>query len=79
MDVGHIECRISDVAGQTHHEIIIHNLLVDIDNIDIGLGHGHGNACNDADLVLAGHGQNANLLCFFLFGLSHTGSPDTDA
>ena len=61
LDIWQVDNRIGDIAGQAHHEIFVHDLLADVDDVDIGPGHGVGDTGDDAHLVLAGNGQDTNL------------------
>ncbi len=67
----HIGGGVGDVAGHCHDEIVFHDALADVDDIDVGFGHGAADAGDDADLVLAGDGDNAYLPCFTVLFLSH--------
>lgn len=67
----HIGGGLCDVAGHGHNEIVFHDALADVDDIDICLGHCDADTCDDADFVPAGYGNNANLPCFCILFSSH--------
>ena len=62
----HVGGRIRYIAGHRHYEVLFHNPLADIDDIDVGFGHNGADAGDDAHLIDAGNGHNANLPGFIL-------------
>lgn len=50
---------LGDVTSHRHHEILVHDLLADIDDVDIGLGHYAADFGDDPHAVFSDHGQNA--------------------
>ena len=57
----HIDGRLGNIAGHRHYEVLFHNPLADIDDIDVGFGHDGADAGDDADLVFSGYGDDAYL------------------
>lgn len=76
LDFFHVDGRVGDVDGHGHDEVLGHDALADVDDVDVGFGHGVGDARDDADPVGARDGDDADLGDpFFAFLAGHIAFP----
>ena len=65
LQVFDVDISFGYVDGHCHDEVVSHNLLVDVDNVDIGFCHCVSEPGDDTDLVYTGYSDDANLRLFF--------------